>query len=254
MRPLLLALLALTTLSAAAQNIGPYEQILVPFDTMNLVTASGRWRSELWARNNGSAPVNIWAQECFRFGQPVACSRRMEVPAGKTLLLDGFEPDGAAPGVLLYIPRGRSSDVTFNLRVRDLSRGLDDLGTELPVVREAEMKSGRVSLINVPLQPNARIHLRLYAPHPQAAFTVRMFAEPAGEVLAQAIYASGTPADGSDPAELPLMIDASSIFRGWIIDRVHVTVEMMMPQNGTFFPLLTITNQRNNHVTTVTPQ
>ena len=246
----LLSFLAIAPITDAQTR---FEPILVPFDSMTLAAGGTMWRAELWVRNSGNSVVNIWASECFHFGEPVACSRRLDVPPGRTILADGFEPDGQMPGVLLYVDRDRRDDVTFNLRVRDVNRP-DSFGTEIPVVREAEMLTGTTTLINVPLQPNGRIHLRLYAYQPSAAFTVRMYAEPDGGLLAQAVYATAVPPEGIEPAELPLMVDASSIFRGWIIDRVRVTVEMTSPQGGKFWPLLTITNTRNSQITTVTPQ
>lgn len=253
MRLLVLLFAALVPLSTAAQN-PRFEQILIPFDTMTLETASGRWRSELWVRNNGATPVNVWAAECFQFGLPVVCSRRLDVPAGRTMLVDGFEEDGSSPGMLLYVERSRADDVVFNLRVRDLNQGLDDVGTELPIAREADMVKGTAHLINVPLQLNGRVQLRLYSPDPMAGFTVRVYAEPDGRLLAQGTYAVNAPADGFEPPELPMMVDASALFRGWIVDRVRVTVERTLPEGGAFWPLLTITNPRNNRVTTVSPR
>ena len=252
-RPLSLVLLSFLVIAPVTHAQTGFESILVPFDTMTLDAGGTSWRAELWVRNNGTSVVNIWASECFQFGAPVACSRRLDVAPGKTMLADGFEPDGQMPGVLLYVDRARRDDVTFNLRVRDVNRP-DSFGTEIPVVREAEMFTGTATLINVPLQPNGRIHLRLYAYQPSAAFTVRVYAEPRGALLAQAVYATAVPPEGIVPAELPLMVDASPIFRGWIIDRVRVTVEMTSPEGGRFWPLLTITNTRNSQITTVTVQ
>jgi hypothetical protein len=253
MRSASFVLLSFLAASAAAQS-GTFEQILVPFDTMTQETASGHWRAELWVRNSGTMPVNIWAAECVQFDQPVACSRRLDVPAGRTMLADGFEPDGSSPGVLLYVNRERSGDVIFNLRVRDLSRGTDDIGTEIPVVRESDLRHGSAEMINVPLLLYGRTHLRLYTPDANAAFTVRVYAEPDGALLAERQFAASLPGGGIEPPELPMVIDASSVFRGWVADRVRVTVERVQPGGAPFWPLLTITNARNNHITTITPQ
>ena len=251
MRSLILAFLLASPLAAQQSQ---YEQILVPFDTMNLETGHGMWRAELWVRNDGTAPVNVWAEECFSFGQPTPCDRRVDVPAGRTMQLDLFGPVSAdSPGVVLYVRRERSADVTFNLRVRDLNRGLDDIGTELPVVREAEMKTGKATLINVPLQPNGRVNLRIYVPDAGGSFVVRMFAEPSGDLLAERTYVRGQPTDPPFPARIPVMLDASGVLRGWIVDRVRIVVERTN-SNLPFYPLLTITNNRNNQITTVTPQ
>lgn len=252
MRSLILALVVTVPLSAQPQP--DFEQILVPFDTMTLPSGNGDWRAELWVRNESARPVNVWAEECSWLGQPASCGRRVDIPSGRTMLLDLFESANAEfPGVVLYVRRERSADVTFNLRVRDLNRGLDDIGTELPVVREAEMKTGTTTLINVPLQPNGRVNLRLYAPDPAASFVVRMYAEPSGDLLAERTYVAVHPTDPPFPTIIPVTIDASSVFRGWIVDRVRVTVERTSSSQP-YWPLLTITNRRNNQITTVTPQ
>ena len=250
MRYALVFLIALITPAAKGQTTA-YEQILVPFDTMTLETASGRWRSELWVRNNGATPINIWAAECVQFGSPVACSRRLDVPAGRTILADGFDPDGSSPGVLLYVDRNRINDLVFSLRVRDLNRGAEDFGTDIPVVREAMLHRGIAHLINIPLQPNGRLHLRIYSVMSTAAYLVSVYAEPTGQLLAQRTFAAAQPADGMEPPELPMMIDASPVLRGWVVDRVRVTIESINPPGAIFWPLLTITHARTNHVTVI---
>jgi hypothetical protein len=54
-----------------------------------------------------------------------------------------------------------------------------------------------------------------------------------------------------EPPELPMTIDASAVLRGWVADRVRVTVESIDPPGAPFWPLLTITHARTNHVTVV---
>jgi hypothetical protein len=251
MRSLTLALLLAIPLAAQESK---YEQILVPFDTMVLETAAATWRSDLWVRNDGSASINLLPEECFAFGLPVPCNARLDVAAGRTQRLDAFPLENAEfPGVLLYVPRGRSRDVTFNLRIRDQNRGLDDIGTDIPVVREGEMRTGKTSLINIPIQPNGRIDLRIYSAVPVTAeYVVRMYAEPTGDLLSERTYSRVMPTDPPSPARVPVTVNASSIFRGWVIDRVRVEVE---PKSAwPYYPLLTITNNRNNQLTVVTPQ
>ncbi len=254
MRPLILVLLLLPTL-AFAQQIPQYEQILVPFDTMTLESGGARWHAELWVRNDGTSSINLVPEVCYSFGQPGPCARRIDVPAGQTVLLDVFPPSNAEfPGVLFYVPRGRSGDVTFNLRIRDLNRGADAIGTEIPVIREDDLKTGTATLINVPLSQTGRVNLRLYVPDPAGGFTVRLYGEPGDRLLGQRSYVLGLPTDPPYPLFIPITIDASDIFRGWIADRVRVTVERTIGADRPFWPLLTITNQRNNQITVVSPQ
>ncbi|HUP49002.1 MAG TPA: hypothetical protein VNA04_09470 [Thermoanaerobaculia bacterium] len=245
---LLLTLLAAITPGARAQT--QYEQVLVPFDSATLATGGARWFAELWVRNDGPEPVNLFPGECFFIGLETPCTRRIDVPAGRTVLLDLQEDRADRPGVFLYVPRDRLDDVHFSLRVRDLSRGGDQIGTEIPVVRQSEIRNGVRTLLNVPLQLNGRLTLRLYTPEaPGAQFIVRVFAEPTGDLIAQRTFQHGGATDPPSPAVAPLTIDASSIFQGWVADRVRVTIESTRP----YWPLLTITNVRNKQITTVTP-
>ncbi|HUP48096.1 MAG TPA: hypothetical protein VNA04_04825, partial [Thermoanaerobaculia bacterium] len=228
-----------------------YEQVLVPFDSATLATGGARWFAELWVRNDGPEPVNLFPEKCFFIGLEGPCNRRIDVPAGTTRLID-VQPDSLTdPGVYLYVPSTRSADVHFSLRVRDLNQGLEQIGTEVPVARGSDVRSGRRTLLNVPLQPHGRVMLRLYTA-PQnlgSSFMVRVYAEPSGDLLTQRTFILIGPTDPPVPASAPRTIDASSIFQGWVVDRVRVTIEGTSP----YWPLLTITNVRNNQITTVTP-
>ena len=62
----------------------------------------------------------------------------------------------------MSLPRQAAKRVTFGLLARDLSRQQDALGTELPVVREADLRDGVFSLLSVPADPRYRVSLRLY--------------------------------------------------------------------------------------------
>ena len=252
MRHFLLALILVPSIATA--QTATYEQILVPFDTMTLPTGGALWRAELWVRNDGASPVNLWAADCSSFGNPVVCPLRIDVPPERTVLVDVREPVNADhPGVLLYVPRQRAGELTFNLRVRDLNQGTQAIGTDIPVVRESEMRRGKTTFINVPLQPNGRVDLRLYVPQSGATFDVKVYAEPAGHLLAERTYSHVGVVEETQPPLVPVTINAGSVFRGWIVDRVRVTVE----RTGTdapYWPLLTITNRHNNQITVVTSQ
>lgn len=249
MRLLVAAVLTLFPQFLMAQT--QYERILVPFDTMTLRSASGTWRAELWVRNNGATPVNLLPEECFLIGMPVVCERRIDVPAQHSLRLDLGMDDPNRPGAFLFVPVDRLGDVAVNLRVRDTDRGADAIGTEIPVIRSRDMKTGVATMLNVPLETNGRTHLRIYTNEvPVASFIVRVYGEPNGPLLAQGIYRFIGPTDA--PGYWPAVVDASAVFRSLIADRTRVTVESENPQLP-FWPLLTITNRRNNQVTVVSP-
>lgn len=247
MRPILLALLLLPSLAFAQQQ---YDPILVPFDSVTVQTAGARWHADLWVRNGTDHEVNLFSEKCHFIGLESPCATKILVPARRTVRLDLIEQFA---GVFLYVPSHLRNDIHFSLRIRDLNRGSDQIGTEIPVVSlRSEMKKGKATIINVPLLPYGKVDLRIYTDHPSALFAVRIFAEPSGQLLTERVYLQTGPADRVLPPLVPVMVDASSIFRPWVADQVRVEVESA--SGALFWPLLTITNQRNNQITVVSPQ
>jgi hypothetical protein len=67
----------------------------------------------------------------------------------------------------MIVPRPEADSLAFALRVRDVSRAEEGLGTEVPVVREKDMFVNTVmTLLDVPLDPRYRVKLRVYALDP----------------------------------------------------------------------------------------
>jgi len=65
-------------------------------------------------------------------------------------------------GALVYIPRQAAPKVFFGALVRDLSRQSEQLGTELPVVREKGFFDRPFEILNVPTDERYRVALRIY--------------------------------------------------------------------------------------------
>jgi hypothetical protein len=86
-----------------------------------------------------------------------------------TLLEAGFPETqlstvcSAWPARLLYVRRDRRDDISLNLRVRDTSRNASSHGTEIPVVREDEISTRRITLVGVPIEVGFRNTLRIYS-------------------------------------------------------------------------------------------
>ncbi|HYR30163.1 MAG TPA: IPT/TIG domain-containing protein, partial [Thermoanaerobaculia bacterium] len=84
---------------------------------------------------------------------------------------DFFETDGT-PGRFIYVAKPVAPTLAANLRVFDASRGANNFGTEIPLVRKSEFRT-RIGLLGVPRDPRFRNTLRIYAASPIAA-TVRV--------------------------------------------------------------------------------
>jgi len=264
---LLLLIFSLRPATAQSRSVGAYgqvpgfEQVLVPFDTATIPGQFGtRWSAELWVRNDAERPVNLFPERCSFIGLEGPCPKRIDVPGNTTTLLDvlAFTYGDRAPGVLLYIPQDRIGDIYFNLRIRDLSKQLESAGTEVPIVREAELRTGRTTLLNVPLKAGSRANLRVYSPDLFGArFVVRVYRQSTDELLVDRAFSEGFPTDPPFPPLVPATFDFSAAlhdagFAGG--GGVRVVIEPIRPGGTRFWPLLGITDNVTQEVTFITPQ
>ena len=260
MRPVKLFLLSLViAVSAVAQSQPQYEQVLAPFDTMQFAGLHGtQWRAELWIRNDSDQAVNLFPETCYWMGRPEPCTTRIVIPARSTVLSDAAYTPATQPGVFFYVPNDRVKDISLSLRIRELTHASDSFGTSIPVVSVSDFPKGRATLLNVPMQFGTRIHLRVYTPEfVSSRFIVRIYADPGDILLGERTFVHALPTDPPSPLHFAPMIDLSSAFAGLIADRVRVVIEREGLQPGatnSFWPMLTITNNRSNHVTVVTPR
>ncbi|HVR44304.1 MAG TPA: hypothetical protein VMS56_12770 [Thermoanaerobaculia bacterium] len=249
---------------------GSFDTILLPV----LARATGgvfgsRWESELWVHVSPGNGVELFP----RFEACNACPK--PPPTGSPI--EGgstFEPrlllEDAAfpPALLLYsnvMDRGRLS---FNLRIRDLSRQSLTSGTEIPVVRGAEFFTGPVHLLNLPLEDGFRQMLRVYDPDARigARVRIRIFPLEGSEALVD-LSETLSVAPGNDRVtdlRLPLQpgyLEIGDFPRRFpqLAGTENVRVEVEPVAAGGAAPariwaFVSITNNETQHVTTVTPQ
>lgn len=104
------------------------------------------------------------------------------MPAGPphtTFRLPLFVPNPNG-GAFLYVGSPGVSKVSFTLRVQDVSRQAQTWGTEVPVVREKDVRTGKIQLLDVPVDTHFRSALRIYdfdtsANEPSRQVRVRIF-------------------------------------------------------------------------------
>lgn len=156
------------------------------------------------------------------------------------------------PGRFLYVPAALADDVVFHLRVHDVTRAALNFGTEIPVVRESEMPSDRVTLIGVPTDPRFRNTLRIYSTgeaYVDVTFTdgiqtiVRQVTLPAGNDIFEPAYAtiSDFPTFASGAKEIDVEVAATSV----LLDP---------PQIVPLWAFISVTNNETQVITTITPQ
>ena len=165
-----------------------YERILIPLIVSTSSGAFGSiWQTELRAFSDSDADIRLFPQ---LYHCPITCD---PPPAfGFPLPKRGMQyvrPDvgsgGAVQGVLLYTRRGHGDLLHMNLVVRDLSREATSAGTEVPVVRESELRTGKLHLMNVRLDSRFRHALRIYDADARddAAVRVRLLDPIFGQLL-----------------------------------------------------------------------
>jgi hypothetical protein len=262
---LVLAFLSSATQSAHAQTS---ERILIPI-VVSFVPIPGAhgslWTSELVARNLGSAAVQV--SEIWPLCPPIgaSCGTVGWIAPNETALL---RPEGGTPDRPAAIIQALSADsLAFHLRVQDLSRQAETWGTEVPVVRERDLRTQTFALVNVPVTDGFRNTLRIYDidGRSEADVRVRVFrvtlqhAAGPGEsstpdqLLGDRILRLTPPVSAwRDPGYLEIG-DLNEIASLGDAERVTIEIEPVSP-GLRIWAIVSVTNNATQHVTTVTPQ
>lgn len=159
-RRLAAAIFAFGLLSGTLAAQESAQVVLVPvftFDPIPGVNGSS-WVTDLWVSNSGgtTATVDGLFWDCF-----LPQCGAAPVEPGVTFHT-GLRAIGGLQGGLLYLDPATSGNVGFSLRFRDLSRQATTAGTELPLPRESAFRSGKFSLVDVPVTDGFRQTLRIY--------------------------------------------------------------------------------------------
>lgn len=138
-----------------------YERIFLPIST----TAAGAYGS-LWITEGQVASFS--SSSHFLFWEPGNC--RFCGPSIATLtphingtINSNIAETSATPAVMFYVsPKPAHDDVNFDLLLRNDAVRREKWGTEIPVVRERDFRTGATELMNITLDPQFRVMLRVY--------------------------------------------------------------------------------------------
>lgn len=266
-----LALMAFAS-HASAQNTA-YERVLFPVYAPASVPVPGafgsRWITETSARNDSTAPIDVFQVQCVYFCTSIGATCGIGKPLAPGARVSGFaihDEDPRQPGVFVYIPRAAMNDVSMNLRVRDISRSATSFGTEVPVVREKDQLEGTTTLLDVPTDARFRQHLRIYgisSPTGASDMRVRIFeldgVVPLFETVVRIV----------PPQRRALLQNADDPDVGWPGYAEISNLQQVLPQQGAparvrveleplveglrYWAFVAITNNDTQQVTTVTP-
>jgi hypothetical protein len=225
-----------------------FDRVLFPV-FFNADGAFGsRWRSEAVTSN-----PNPWEVRALTALDPVVCiwppCLEQFAPGERRKEATGGFPRGLA----LLIPRDDAETMAFSLRIRDISREADNLGVQVPVVRERDMfRNTDVTLLDVPLDPRYRTKVRVYVyPDPiytndPTALNVR-FRHVTRETQTVALSRScdGTRCEGAPfYGELDLAAGAQG---------EHADLYVELPEGAFGWAFASVTNNATQQVTIVAP-
>ncbi|HET7436797.1 MAG TPA: IPT/TIG domain-containing protein [Thermoanaerobaculia bacterium] len=250
------------TFTAGAED--SWQKILLPVYLDGTVSGSNgsQWKSDFWLRNNSSGPIALAPWPCETDACPAIFPPQTIVNGEQTLhgLAAFFRAPSANPTRLLYIPRDKAAGVSFGLRIADISRAALNAGTEIPVVRDSQFRSGTVTLHNVPFDSRFRLMLRVNEmAYTSARFRVSTFAEQAGGAgeLLNTVELTATTTESGD-------FRSQAAYASYTWDELlqqprtfpnAVRVEITPLTAGSkFWPFVSITNNDTQMVTLVTPQ
>jgi hypothetical protein len=250
------AIALLLTLSIAALAAAD-ELVLVPIWYDGPGDAGSHWTAQLSVYNG--TRYYLQANE----GGALPCQWLMTpCPRGfwanTMIVYQAYEP--VPGGFAMTVPADYANDLHFTLRVFERSAWQEDLGTDVPVVRQRDLRRGAVQIMNIPIStPNAfRYTLRVYG---------------FGNALAPRVRLNGwvTMGDGSPDLVLTRDVPLTAVRKGlghyYLEDnafvrelveiaggmgKLRVELEPLAP-NLQWWGMISATNNRTSDVTIVTP-
>jgi hypothetical protein len=246
-----------------------YDKILVPFFLREPLPGKfgSLWATEAWITNSAAQSVDIQSYDygCFL---PEGCFPNPPTPPGISFRPQLFGSRPGLQGQFLFVDRRFASDVSIALRVRDLSRESMTWGTEVPVVREGEFRTGRLTLPNIPTGAGFRQVLRIYNLDGTrvAQVTVRVysldpantspFAARADPLLGQSLMSFQTTGPNLNPIfQGPGYIEVSDLNAFAAIsgtERVRIEIEPVTT-GLQFWAFVTVVNNDTQQLTVISP-
>lgn len=263
MRSLIIVLCALLPPVAGlasdyTDGLSGYDRILLPLSPPPRPIAGERgslWDVKVLARNNAGEPLYVtWNPPvpgflCAQCPSPVQPGASLN-PAASL--------GNVAVGEFVYVTLGRQDDVAMTLRVQDLSRQAQTWGTAIPVVRQRDVFTRRITLLDVPSAPEFRTALRIYDYDffSGRQVTIRVFDAASDVVLAETTVGLVLPSptlEGAVPATFTTGNLAASFPQVASASRLRIEIEPATP-GLRFWAFASITNNETQHVTLALPQ
>lgn len=245
---------------ADAQLIDPaqYERLLLPVLMARTPGLFGsEWLSSFVVYNGADTPAAFYPIDC----QLSVCpgDEPFYIPPGTAGTPSTyFAAPGQAPGVLFYVKKDVFPRISFALRVKELSRQGQAEGTEITVVRESHVRTGKMQLLDVPTDGRFRVALRVYDFDGTGAGAVvaRIFDQDLGSLLAQReislpVEQMRTPPTRPGYAQILDLVQAFP----QLVGHAKVRVEIESQAVGLrYWAYISVANNDTQFVTTITEQ
>jgi hypothetical protein len=161
-----------------------------------------------------------------------------------------------SPGRFVFIAADQVSSLSMNLRVHDVTRAGLNYGTEIPIVRERDFKTNRITFVGVPTDARFRNTLRIYGESPIDVLVTVGDLAPVRLTLTGGFSFPG----GPDLSQFfkPAYAAFTSFPTGVAPVRVTVEAEVdfipLLPIEAPLWAFITVTNNDTQVISTITPQ
>lgn len=178
--------------------------------------------------------------------------------------------DDPNPARILWVPRDHDDQIVFQLRALDAARRDETLGTEIPVVRERDMRVDIIRLLDVPTDRSFRVALRIYMMNvnkdTQQMFSVQLFApdERTAPLANRIVVAEPLSGNNFETPTRPAywqtfdliaeMPEAVAETRVKIEIRPVNMLPVFPPPTVLFWAFATVTNNETQQLTVISPQ
>ncbi|HEY0159046.1 MAG TPA: hypothetical protein VGF28_17300 [Thermoanaerobaculia bacterium] len=250
-RAALLVTVALcASLAAQPATFDPvhYERILVPLLIPQAPGAFGAVfatdLSLMGSEEQRSVLVYGIRAGCLHVPCPNQGLDAVNVGSGEDRLSPGAVQYDGTPGRFMYVARHQVPRLYGHLRVRDITRSAQNLGTEIPLVRESDfIRTGEMVFRNEYPSKLYRSSLRLYAPQ-----AMRVHVTVVDEYGNETAHNVDLHATGSTIYDPHYAYFADFPAHGWFA--LHLKADVEKP----FWAFATLTNNETQMITTITPQ
>lgn len=238
-----------------------FERILVPiWFRGNVPGANGSVWSSQFRLYNGHDVELVSGIDLLSVDDscPFLCTGVFVGPGEETSLPLNPPHDSSIPSAMLYVHRTLVKQISLQARTRDLSRQSSTWGTEVPVVRGSTVSPSVIRLLDVPLDNDFRVMLRMYGLADGGLVVLRVFDAGRGTKLLEESIPLQISAESLDPwssyPREPAYAQVANLQeRQELQDVQRVRIEMYGTA-GPIWGMASVTHVESQHVTLVTPQ